>query len=139
VVVAPCGAVLQGSPIAARSKPRTRNETRAGEVSGEVSGPGRTATLHTVRAKPLAWNAVSYGAGALATLVTRRVLVTVWGARHDEPAPEGPGAVRAPLPEALTWAIAVGAGLAVVRMLAIRSAARMWEVATHEPPPVAEA
>ena len=89
--------------------------------------------------KPLAWKAVSYGTGALATIATRRLLVAAWGTRHDTPPPDGPGTVRAPLPDALTWAIAVGAGVAVVRIVAIRSAAKVWEAATHEPPPVPDA
>jgi hypothetical protein len=43
------------------------------------------------------------------------------------------------LPEALTWAIAVGAGVAVVRIIAIRSAAKVWEITTNEPPPIPDA
>jgi hypothetical protein len=92
-----------------------------------------------VPVKELAWKGVSYGAGALATLGTRRALDAVWRARRDDPPPDGPGATSAPLREALIWAIAVSAGVAVVRILAIRSAAKVWEVATHEPPPVGEA
>jgi hypothetical protein len=89
--------------------------------------------------KQQAWKGVSYGAGALATLGTRRALAAVWSARRGDPPPDGPAATNAPLREALTWAVAVGAGVAVVRILAIRSAAKVWEVATHEPPPVGDA
>jgi hypothetical protein len=39
---------------------------------------------------------------------------------------------------ALIWAIATGVGIGVMNLVAMRSAARMWEAATHETPPVAE-
>ena len=85
------------------------------------------------------WKAVSYGAGGLATLATRKALGLVWSARRPGPPPDGPGTVRAPLHEAIMWAVAVGAGVAVVRILAIRSAAKVWEITTHEPPPIPDA
>jgi len=92
-----------------------------------------------VTRKQEVWKGVSYGAGALATLATRKALNAAWSARRSEPPPDGAGTLRAPLPEALTWAIAVGAGVAVVRLLAIRSAAKVWEITTNEPPPVPDA
>jgi hypothetical protein len=39
------------------------------------------------------------------------------------------------LVDALSWAVATGVGVGVARLLAIRSAAALWEVAVHEPPP----
>ena len=39
--------------------------------------------------------------------------------------------------EALSWAIATGVGVGVTRLLAIRTAAVVWEAATDEPPPEA--
>ena len=85
------------------------------------------------------WKAVSYGTGALATMVTRKALTAAWRARRSDPPPDGPGTLRASLPEALTWAVAVGAGIGVARIVAIRSAARVWEAATHEAPPTPDA
>jgi len=84
----------------------------------------------------LVWGAVSYGSGALAMLAVRRGLSAAWSRRRSEPPPEGPRAAVAPLPAALTWAVAAGVGVAVARLVAIRSAARVWEAATDEPPPV---
>ena len=37
--------------------------------------------------------------------------------------------------DALSWAIASGVGVGVARLLAIRTAAVVWEATTHEPPP----
>jgi len=93
----------------------------------------------TVTSKATVWKAVSYGTGALATLGTRKLLTAAWSARRSDPPPDGPGTLRATLPEALTWAVAVGAGIGVARIVAIRSAARVWEAATHEAPPVPDA
>jgi hypothetical protein len=35
----------------------------------------------------------------------------------------------------VSWAVATGAGVGVARIVAIRSAARVWEATVHEPPP----
>lgn len=86
-------------------------------------------------AKPLVWKGASYGAGAIAMLATRRLLDLLWRQVRDEPPPDGTDAVGAPVVDALSWAIATGAGVGVARILAIKSAARVWEAAVHEPPP----
>jgi hypothetical protein len=39
---------------------------------------------------------------------------------------------------ALTWAIASGVGIGVMRLLAARGAARGWEAVKHEPPPISD-
>jgi hypothetical protein len=87
----------------------------------------------------LAWKGVSYAAGAGAMLLSRRVLTAAWRWRRSTPPPDGPAANEAPLGDALTWAIAAGIGVAVARVVAIRSAARAWEAVTDEPPPVVAA
>jgi hypothetical protein len=86
--------------------------------------------------KKLGWKAISYGAGALAGLVTQRVLEAAWKeSRHASP----PVAADrdSSWMEALSWAIATGVGIGVARLLAIRTAAVVWEATTHEPPPEA--
>ncbi len=88
--------------------------------------------------RSMVWKAVSYGAGAAAMLAARRVMTVVWkGTKGGEP-PDGTAAVRAPLADAVSWAVATGAGVGVARIVAIKSAARVWEAAVHEPPPGAE-
>ena len=85
----------------------------------------------------LGWKAISYGAGALAGLVTQRVLESAWkGVRHASPPPV-PADRRSSWTEALSWAVATGVGMGVARLLAIRTAAVVWEAATHERPPEA--
>ena len=50
-------------------------------------------------------------------------------------APEGPADQNVTLGAALTWAIAMGVGVAVSRLIAIRLAVDVWEAAVHEEPP----
>jgi hypothetical protein len=82
----------------------------------------------------IVWTAVSYGVGAVAMFATRRALALVWKQSHDDPPPDGPAAVDAPLRDALTWGISTGAGVAAARIVAIRSAARVWEATGHDLP-----
>jgi hypothetical protein len=85
--------------------------------------------------KTLSWKAVSYGAGALSTVLTRRMLVMVWNRFRDVPPPENLADRRASWMQAVSWAVATGVGIGVTRLLALRSAATVWEAATHEAPP----
>jgi hypothetical protein len=89
--------------------------------------------------KSTTWTAISYGAGALAMLATRRALTAVWKGARGEVPPDGTAAVRAPMADAVTWAVATGAGVGVARILAIKSAAKVWEAVADEPPPGTEA
>ena len=87
-------------------------------------------------AKHLSWRVFSYGAGALATLLTRRVLDRAWKRAANEPPPDDPADRSIPWTRALSWAVATGIGVGVGRFVAMRGAAKVWEVATDEPPPV---
>jgi Protein of unknown function (DUF4235) len=85
--------------------------------------------------KQLGWRAISYGAGAVAGLVTHRVVEKLWrGVRHGPPPPV-PADRHGPLIEALSWAVATGVGMGISRLLAVRGAAVVLEAATHEVPP----
>jgi hypothetical protein len=85
--------------------------------------------------KEVGWKAISYGVGALAGLLTQRSLELAW--RTFRPAASAPIAAdrRSSWSDALSWALAMGVGVGVARLLAIRTAAVVWEAATHEPPP----
>ena len=86
--------------------------------------------------KALGWRVVSFGAGALAALVTRRVLAMVWNQFVAVPPPEQLADRRVPWIPALSWAVATGVGIGVMNLVAQRSVATVWEAATHETPPV---
>jgi Protein of unknown function (DUF4235) len=85
--------------------------------------------------KALGWKVVSFGAGAFAALVTRRVLAIVWNQFADIPPPEHLADRRVSWIPALSWAVATGVGIGVMNLVAQRSAATVWEAATHEMPP----
>jgi hypothetical protein len=85
--------------------------------------------------KALSWKALSFGAGAIAALVTRQALAMLWNQFADVPAPEHVADRRVPWTPALSWAVATGVGVGVMNLVAQRSAATVWEAATHETPP----
>jgi hypothetical protein len=86
-------------------------------------------------AKKYGWKAFTIGLGALTGFVTTRILEIIWKAMRGSVPPKIPADRRSSLVDALSWAVATGVGVGVARLLAIRSAAALWEVAVHEPPP----
>jgi hypothetical protein len=85
-------------------------------------------------AKNYSWKVITLGSGALAGLVTQRMLHAAWrGLRSEEPPLQADR--RAAWADALSWAIATGVGAGVARLMAIRAAARLWEATLHEAPP----
>ena len=85
--------------------------------------------------KRLAWKAISAGAAALSMVATQRVVATVWRKVRGAPPPQGPADRRVTWGAAMTWAVAMGVGVAVSRLIAVRLSAKAWEMATHEAPP----
>jgi hypothetical protein len=88
--------------------------------------------------KRFGWKALTYGAGALSAVVTQRVLGVVWKRVGGQAPPDDLANRQMGLTPALTWAVATGVGIGVTRLIALRSAARVWEAATHEKPPDVE-
>jgi hypothetical protein len=86
-------------------------------------------------AKKYGWRAVTIGSGALAGLATQRVLEVIWKTLRGSTPPKVPGDRRPSWVDALSWAVATGVGVGVARLLAVRTAAVVWEAAIHEPPP----
>ena len=85
--------------------------------------------------KAYSWKAITLGSGALSGLLTQRVLEKMWkGVRGSSPPPV-PADRSATWADALSWAIATGVGAGVARLVAIRTAARMWQATVHEAPP----
>ena len=85
--------------------------------------------------KQLAWKGLSAGVAAIAVLVTRRVVSGGWQRLRGEPPPEGVTDRKVTWRTALTYAVAMGVGIAVAQVVAARVSARAWEVATREAPP----
>jgi hypothetical protein len=85
--------------------------------------------------KTYSWKLISLGAGAFSGLVTQRVLEKVWKGAHGSTPPPVAADRTATWTDALSWAIATGVGVGVARLLAIRTAARVWQATTHEKPP----
>jgi Protein of unknown function (DUF4235) len=84
--------------------------------------------------KRYGWKVITLGSGALAGLVTQRLLEAMWKtARSDTP--PVPADRRSSWADALSWAVATGVGAGVARLVAIRTAATVWEATVHEPPP----
>ena len=84
--------------------------------------------------REIEWQVVAGASGALATIATRRLLTEMWhalGWSADE-AEWGTWA------QALTWGIALGAGMGAARVIAQRAAAAGFERVTGDPPPVAD-
>jgi hypothetical protein len=92
-------------------------------------------TQFMLSSKALSWKAVSFGAGAMAALMTRRALALLWNQLAEVPAPQQLADRQVPWIPALSWAVATGVGVSVMNLVAQRSAATVWEVATHEIPP----
>ena len=84
--------------------------------------------------KKVGWKGLSYALGALAGLITHRLLESAWKGLRDASPPVAADR-RSPWPEALGWAVATGVGMGVSKLLAIRTAAVVWEAAVHEAPP----
>jgi hypothetical protein len=78
------------------------------------------------------WRVVAGASAALATIATRRLLTTLWRSLGWSPDEAEWGSWR----EALTWGVAVGAGMGAARVVAQRAAAAGFERVTGETPPV---
>jgi hypothetical protein len=85
--------------------------------------------------KKYGWKAVTVGLGALAGLATRGVLEVMWKDLRGTPPPKVSADRRSSWVDALSWAVATGVGVGVARLVAVRTAAVVWEAAVHEPPP----
>lgn len=81
------------------------------------------------------WKGLSAGAAAISVVVTHRLIAAVWRKVSGAQPPEGPADRRVTWGAALTWAVAMGIGVAVSRLVAVRLFARAWQAATHEAPP----
>ncbi len=82
------------------------------------------------------WQLVATAAGMAAAASVRRLAVTTWRTTKHEDPPENPAARDVGWRDALTWAVAIGVGAGVARVVAQRGVAKAWERATGDPPPI---
>jgi hypothetical protein len=85
-------------------------------------------------AKRVLWRGFSATVAAISVIVTRRVLAAAWKRFGGGPPDEADR--RVTVGTALTWALSMGVGIGIARLIAMRVSARVWEAATHEAPPV---
>ena len=84
------------------------------------------------------WKIVGITSGLVAARTSKKLLDTTWTkAKGGEP-PRNPAAPGTSWGEALSWAVATGAAVAVARLLAARGAAQAWKKATGSLPPGVE-
>lgn len=88
-----------------------------------------------MRLQNYGWKAIAVGTGALTGFATQRVIELVWTAVRGSKPPKLAADRSSPWPEAVSWAVATGIGVGVARLLAVRTAAALWEAAAHAPPP----
>lgn len=83
----------------------------------------------------LAWKLLGGVTTVAATIVTRKILTTVWKFVTGNNPPDSPENPDTGTIEAVTWALASGVGVAVARLFATRKAAQYWQKATGDLPP----
>jgi hypothetical protein len=86
-------------------------------------------------ASKLAWKVVAAGAAFGATAVSRKVLDAAWSSVRGTPPPDTPENPDTGWGEAVTWAVLSGVGIGVARLVATRTAARVWVRRTGALPP----
>lgn len=110
---------------AARTKLGADLETLNTEVRAQM---GQTA-------EKTAWKVAATGAGVIAGVIARKVIIAGWkAAKHTDP-PTNPAARETQWSEALVWSMATGIGVAIARLVATRGVAAGWEKATGSLPP----
>jgi hypothetical protein len=95
--------------------------------------PKRSAQVE--RARSIAWSGISLAVGSAAGLAVEKLLAVVWRRVTDAEEPGNTADRRRSPIEALAWGAAFGVGAGLARVVANRSAARVWEAATNETPP----
>jgi hypothetical protein len=83
--------------------------------------------------KKLTYNALSTIVGLVAAVAVRKLVSALW--TSDTEIPLNPADRRTSWSEALTWGLAMAAGAAVARVVALRGTAAGWEKMTGETPP----
>ena len=84
------------------------------------------------------WKVVGITSGLVAARTSKKLLDKTWTKAVGGEPPRNPAAPGTSWAEALTWAVATGAAVAVARLLAARGAAQVWKKTTGSLPPGVE-
>lgn len=118
-----------GPHVAAVEAARTRLGDDLDLLTTEVRAQMSTTAEKT------AWKVGGTAAALLAGVVARKAMMAAWRAtKHNDP-PSNPASRTTTWPEALSWAVASGVGMAVARLIAMRGAAAGWEKVRGALPP----
>lgn len=82
----------------------------------------------------VSWRLVAAGAGMAGGFVARKLITLAWKKSTGKEPPTNPESPEVDLTEALGWAIVMGVGMEVTRVLATRVAAQQWAKGTGELP-----
>ena len=86
-------------------------------------------------AEKTTWKIAATGAGVIAGVIARKVIVASWVKAKGTNPPTNPAARETQWSEALIWTIATSIGVGIARLVATRGAAGAWEKATGALPP----
>lgn len=81
------------------------------------------------------WKVVGVTSGLVAARTSKKLLDATWTKTKGGEPPRNPAAPGTSWGEALSWAVATGAAVAVARLLAARGAATAWRKTTGSLPP----
>src|ERR671914_2615245 len=74
----------------------------------------------------IGWRVMAAGAGFAGGFVARRVITLAWKKATGKEPPTNPESPDVQLAEAVGWAVVMGVGMEVARLLATRAAAKRW-------------
>ena len=82
----------------------------------------------------IGWRVMAAGAAFGAGFVARRAITFAWKKATGKEPPTSPESPETHIAEALAWAVVMGVGMEVARLLATRAAAKRWAKGPGELP-----
>ncbi|RAY11609.1 hypothetical protein DPM19_28665 [Actinomadura craniellae] len=82
----------------------------------------------------MGWRVTAAGAAFAGGWVARKAITAAWKKSTGKEPPTNPESPDVALREALAWAVLMGVGMEVARLLATRAAARQWAKGTGKAP-----
>lgn len=82
----------------------------------------------------LSWRMVAGGAAFAGGFAARKAITLAWKKTTGKEPPTNPESPDVALIEAIGWAVLLGVGMEVARLLATRAAAHQWAKGTGAPP-----